>query len=41
MSNNQDSDEYEYYIINDGLGISHLIRRPKEVHLSIRCKDCH
>ncbi len=25
----EDSDEYDHYIINDGLGMSHVVRRPE------------
>jgi len=40
MSEEPDSDGYEYYIIHDGLGISHVIRRKKGVDPSIECADC-
>src|SRR2546426_130269 len=31
MRGEPDSDSYEYYIVHDGLGISHVIRRKKGV----------
>ncbi len=40
MSEQQDSADYEYYIVHDGLGISHVIRRPKGAFPEIRCADC-
>jgi hypothetical protein len=40
MSKTDTPEEYEYYIIHDGLGISHVMRRPKGVHPSIKCTDC-
>ena len=40
MSEDPDSDGYEYYIVHDGLGISHVIRRKKGVDPSIECADC-
>jgi len=40
MSEELDSDGYEYYIIHDGLGISHVIRRKKGLDPSIACADC-
>jgi hypothetical protein len=35
-----EDEEYEYYVIHDGLGISHFLRRPKGVHPSSKCDDC-
>ena len=35
-----EDDEYEYYIIHDGLGISHVMRHKKGLHPSIRCQTC-
>ncbi len=35
-----EDDKYEYYVIHDGLEISHFLRRPKGVHPSIRCENC-
>jgi len=40
MSEQLDSDDYEYYIIHDGLGISHVIRRKKGTGPSMECADC-
>jgi len=40
MSDKDDSEEYEYYIIHDGLGISHVMRHRKGGHPSIKCDDC-
>ncbi len=39
MSEQRDSADYEYYIIDDGLGISHVLIRPKRVHPSLKCGD--
>ena len=35
-----EGDEYEYYVIRDGLGISHFLRQKKGVHPSIKCDNC-
>ena len=35
-----EDDEYEYYVIHDGLGISHFLRQKKGVHPSIKCNNC-
>ena len=35
-----EDDDYEYYIIHDGLGISHVLRRPKGAHPSMRRGNC-
>lgn len=35
-----EDDEYEYYIIHDGLGISHVMRHKKGEHPSIKCDNC-
>ena len=35
-----EDDEYEYYIIHDGLGISHIMRRPRGKHPQISCVGC-
>jgi hypothetical protein len=35
-----EDDQYEYYVIHDGLGISHFLRRPKGVHPAVRCESC-
>ena len=35
-----EDDQYEYYIIHDGLGISHVMRHKKGVHPSIKCDSC-
>ena len=35
-----EDDEYEYYIIHDGLGISHVLRHKKGVHPSVKCENC-
>ena len=40
MSEELDSDGDEYYIVHDGLGISHVIRRKKGVDPPIECADC-
>ena len=40
MSETEDSNEYEYYFIHDSIGVSHVMRRRKGVHPSIRCADC-
>ncbi len=36
----EDLDDDEYYIIHDGLGISHVMKRMKGEHPAIRCEDC-
>jgi len=35
-----EDDQYEYYIIHDGIGVSHIMRRKKGVHPTIKCEDC-
>ena len=35
-----EDDEYEYYVIHDGLGISHFMRQKKGVHPSVKCDNC-
>lgn len=40
MSQDLDSEEYEYYIIHDRIGVSRILRRPKGVHPEIRCAGC-
>ena len=35
-----EDDEYEYYVIHDGLGVSHFLRQKKVVHPSIECDNC-
>jgi hypothetical protein len=40
MSGKDDSDEYEYYIVHDGIRVSHVVRHRKGVHPAIRCTDC-
>lgn len=35
-----EDDEYQYYVIHDGLGISHFLKRKKGTHPSIRCDNC-
>jgi len=36
----QKGEEFNYYIIEDGLGISHVLRRSRGTHPSLRCVDC-
>ncbi len=36
----EDAEAFDYYVINDGLGISHVMRRPKGAHPSVRCVGC-
>lgn len=40
VSETNDSDEYEYCIVHDSLGVSHVMRHKKGVHPAIRCADC-
>ena len=40
MSESDDSDEYEYYIVHDRIGVSHVMRHKKGVHPAIRCDSC-
>ena len=35
-----DDEEYDYYIVHDGIGISHVIRTPKGKLPQIRCVGC-
>ena len=35
-----EDDKYEFYVIHDGLGISHFIRRPKGKPPQVRCVGC-
>ena len=32
--------EYEYYIVHDSIGVSHVFRTRKGTHPAIRCADC-
>ena len=38
--NEEQDDEWEYYIAHDGLEISHVMRHKKGVHPAIRRADC-
>ena len=38
--NDGEEQEYEYYIVHDSIGVSHVMRHKKGVHLAIRCADC-
>ena len=40
VSEDRDSDEYEYYIVHDSIGVSHVMRHKKGVHPAIRCENC-
>ncbi len=40
VSQEPDSEEYEYHIIHDSIGVSHILKRKKGVHPLIRCADC-
>ena len=40
MSGKDDSDDYEYHIVHDSLGVSHVMRRRKGLHSAIRRTDC-
>jgi hypothetical protein len=41
MSEEEEGEEFEYYLVENGLGISHVLRRPKgTVDPSIRCVGC-
>jgi hypothetical protein len=40
MKQTDSSDEYDYYTIHDGLGVSHVMRHKKGVHPAIRRADC-
>lgn len=40
MNQTDASEEYEYYIIHDSLGVSHVMRHKKGVLPAIRCTDC-
>ena len=35
-----EDDEYDYYVIHDGLGISHFLKRPKGKPPQVRCIGC-
>jgi hypothetical protein len=40
MSESDASVEYEYYIVHDSIGVSHVMRHKKGVHPAIECDDC-
>ncbi|HEV2225443.1 MAG TPA: hypothetical protein VGR56_01410 [Nitrososphaerales archaeon] len=41
MDETQDEvDGYAYYIVHDGLGISHVLRRPKGQLPTTNCRNC-
>lgn len=40
MNSLDDSEDYDYFIFDDGLGISHVVRRPKRVPPTVRCVGC-
>lgn len=40
MSEPRNNEEYEYYTIHDGLGVSHVMKRKKGLHPAIRRVDC-
>lgn len=35
-----EEDEYEYYLVNDGRGISRVLRRPRGRLPQVRCVGC-
>ena len=35
-----EDDDYDYYVIHDGLGISHFLKRPKGKPPQTRCVGC-
>ena len=35
-----EDDQYEYYIVHDSVGVSHVMRHKKGVHPAIKCDNC-
>jgi len=35
-----DEEEYEYYIVHDSIGVSHIMRKRKGEHPALRCFNC-
>ena len=35
-----EDDQYEYYIVHDSVGVSHVMRHKRGVHSSIKCDNC-
>jgi len=33
-------EEYEYYIVHDSIGVSHVLRTKKGSHPGVRCVGC-
>ena len=33
-------DEYDYYIVHDSIGVSHVIRTRKNAHPTVACVGC-
>ena len=35
-----EDDQYEYYIVHDSVGVSHVMRHKRGVHPSVKCDNC-
>ena len=33
-------DEYDYYVVHDSIGVSHIIKTRKGAHPAVRCVGC-
>lgn len=33
-------DEFDYYIVHDSIGVSHVVRTKKGAHPAVRCVGC-